>query len=176
MFLKKLIICLAAVALPATVSAQERPDFETSTATALSVGEEYIGAYIARDWDRLAPLMADDVTFQDTTAQHVFGGVKHEGKDPLLVFFRKGYSGISRMEFALDREFASSDNAIFEGTLDWDVDMGGGRIVSTSMPFVVVLTVHDGKVVSHRDYADYRPFLTANEASMIAAGEAAGRD
>ena len=174
MLFKTLIISLAAVALPTAVCAQERPDFETSTATALSVGEQYFDAYIARDWDRLAPMLADDVTFQDTTAQYVFGGEKHEGKDPLLAFFRKGYSGISRMEFDLDRRFGSSDNAIFEGTLDWAVDMGGGRIVSASMPMVVILTIHDGKVVKHRDYADYRPFLEANAASMREAREAAG--
>lgn len=174
MFFKTLLISLAAVALPSAVAAQEEPDFETSTASALSVGQEYVDAYVDRDWDRLEPLLADDASFQDTTAQYVFGGIRHEGKADVIGFFRKSYSGISRMELDLDREFASSDNALFEGTLSWDVDMGGGRIVSTEMPFVLVLTIHDGKVVTHRDYADYRPFLEANAASMREARAAAG--
>ncbi|WP_265570773.1 nuclear transport factor 2 family protein [Sphingomicrobium nitratireducens] len=163
-------------ALAPTGALAQQSDFDVATETSMRIGQSYFEAYIERDWDRLEPMLADDVVFQDTTAKYLFGGQPQEGKATLAAFFRTAYAGISRMEFTPSRSFASSDTAVFEGMLDWDVDMGGGRIVSTSMPFVVILALRDGKIVSHRDFADYRPFLDANAASLAKVGSTKAAD
>ena len=42
--------------------------------------------------------------------------------------------------------------------------LGEGREVASVMPFLSILRIEDGLVVSHRDYADYAPFLAAARA------------
>ena len=50
--------------------------------------------------------------------------------------------------------------AVYEGSLDWTLQLDGGTTVTTTgMPFVVTLRVEGGRVVEHRDYADYHPFV-----------------
>ena len=57
------------------------------------------------------------------------------------------------------------DHAIFVGKLSWTYQLPKQKLVVEKMPMVVVLQMVDGRVVSHRDYADYRPYFTAVEAS-----------
>lgn len=157
----------AALALFATVSAplsaQEAPrqDYTAVTAAGAPVADAYFAAYIARDWDALEALLAADASFQDPTATHVFGGVLSEGSDAMMQRFRVGYAGISHMEFVKNRVLHSGDIAIYEGVLHWGLDLGDGTLVDSVTPMAIVLTVEDGKVVKHRDYVDYAPFLDA---------------
>lgn len=153
----------AALALSGPLSAQEAPrtDYTAVSAATAPVADAYFAAYTARDWDRLEPLLAPDASFQDPTATHVFGGVLSEGRDAMMQRFRVGYAGITDMTFAIDRRLISGDIAIYEGALNWGLDLGDGTLVDSVTPMVIVLTVEDGKVVKHRDYVDYAPFLEA---------------
>lgn len=125
------------------------------------VGEAYFAAYIARDWDAMEVLMAEENSFRDDTAALVFGAVKYLGKDNMLKGFREGYASVTHMDFKPIRRMFAGHFAVFEGNLDWGINLDGGRVVNSEMPFVVILRVEDGKVVEHRDYADYSPFLDA---------------
>lgn len=126
------------------------------------LAERYFAAYIALDWDVLAPMLAEQGSFADLTAEPVFGEVKADGKAAMMKNFREGYAGISHMQFNRTRAFTSGGVAVFEGTLDWDYTLESGKVVVTrEMPFVTILKLVDGKVIEHRDYADYQPFIDA---------------
>ena len=59
------------------------------------------------------------------------------------------------------------DHAIFVGQLSWTYQQEQQKLVVEKMPIVVVLQMADGRVVSHRDYADYRPYFAAEAASRL---------
>lgn len=157
---------LSATLLLPTVASAAPPSYAESGQATRAVAEPYFDAYIARHWDRLAPLLAEKGSFEDPTAALVFGPVKQQGKAATLKNFREGYAAIRHMAFHPSRVFYAGEHAIFEGTLDWTLALDGGRqAVTTGMPFVTVLRVVDGLVVEHRDYADYTPFLAAVKAA-----------
>ena len=76
-------IGLALVAVQAW--AQNPPSsFSQASQETQAVADPYFKAYIARDWDHLEPLLADQGGFADPTATLVFGPVKFEGKQATL--------------------------------------------------------------------------------------------
>ena len=151
--------------IPISAHAAGKPSrFSQATATSQEIGDRYFAAYIARNWDAIEPLIADNASFQDGTAELVFGGVLRQGKPAMMKLFREGYANVQYMRFERARSFYSSNYAIYEGTLDWALDMGDGQIVKTKMPFTTILRIENGKVTKHRDYADYRPFTAAVKA------------
>jgi hypothetical protein len=132
-----------------------------STATQI-VAEPYFDAYIARDWSRLEPLLANEARFVDPTAQLVFGNVDIAGKSAVMKNFRENYAAIASMDFKKARSFYSGEYAVFEGALDWSLTLGDGRTAATiDMRFIIVLRVVNGQVIAHQDLADYSPFLAA---------------
>jgi hypothetical protein len=156
--------CLALSAAPA--QAQQAPSFSQVSAETRVVADAYFSAYIARDWERLAPHLADDGGFSDPTAALVFGPVRFDGKGAALKNFKEGYAAIEHMAFHPIRAFVSGEHAIYEGTLDWTLALGNGKqAVTRGMPFITVLRVVRGQVLEHRDFADYTPFLAAMRAA-----------
>lgn len=167
-----LALALALFAMPmAPLFAQERPSFDETSAATETVSQAYFDAYIARDWDTLEPLLADTGTFRDVTAELVFGGAGTQGKPAMMTLFREGYAAITQMEFRPLRTFHSGNYSIFEGELDWTLQLSEDREVTSVMPILTILRVEDGLVVSHQDFADYAPFLTAARASQDSAAE-----
>ena len=155
-------LTVAALAAGFGASAQTKPTFAQVSQATAKVAEAYFAAYVARDWDRLAPLMAPAGSFSDPTARIVFGSLEHRGGAAVLAFFRESYAGLSRMNFHRTRAFFSGDVAVFEGKLDWTLQLGEGKeVVVDGMPFVTTLKVEDGQVVEHRDLADYHAFTAA---------------
>lgn len=155
-------VAVALLLVAGAAAAQDKPSFAQVSAATRSVAEPYFDAYIARDWSRLEPLLADEAHFVDPTAQPVFGPVNVAGKRAVMTNFRQNYAAISHMEFRKTRAFHSGEYAVFEGSLDWSLALGNGRTaVTKNMPFITVLRVIDGQVISHQDLADYSPFLAA---------------
>jgi hypothetical protein len=142
--------------------------YQRATDTSRRVGDAYFAAYIAKDWDRLAPMLAPDASFADPTAQQVFeNSVAWVGKDVMLQKFRSAYAPLT-MKFTPLRTVHSGTYALYEGTLDWTLNLPK-RSIRSSMPFVSILRIEKGLVVEHRDIADYRPFIAAEIASRPAA-------
>lgn len=135
--------------------------FEQASQQTREVAERYFQSYLALDWDRLAPMLADEASFADPTAALVFGGVVREGKAAVLKTFREGYSTIEQMRFVPHQTFFSGRFAVFSGQLDWTMKIDNGRRVHTVMPLVTTLRIEGGLVLEHRDLADYHPFLVA---------------
>lgn len=154
-------LALAAVAItaaPIPASAQASKYVEQSASTG-TIGDAYLDAYIALDWDRLEPMLADSVSFQDRTAELLFPNLVKSGKGEVIKGFREGYTGLTKMIFHKTRSFHAGNMAVYEGNLEWGVKFPQGRVVESLTPFIVILRVENGKVVEHRDYVDYQPFL-----------------
>ena len=160
-----LVSAAAMMSLPAAAEEAEQPSYSEVGAATAPVADAYFAAYTGRDWDRLETLIAEDADFRDPTATLVFGGIVSEGSAAMMERFRNGYSSITHMSFATSRRMISGNVAIYEGALDWGINLGGGTVVDSVTPMVIVLTVKDGKVVHHRDYVDYAPFLEAIRAA-----------
>lgn len=150
---------LCACAMPALAQDTPPPSYAEVSAQTAPVGEAYIAAYTSRDWDALEPLLADDASFHDPTATLVFGDIRSETRAAMMERFRVGYAGLTHMEWSGIRTIVAGEVAVAEGVLHWGLDIGGGKTVDSVTPMVIVVTVKDGKVVSHRDYIDYAPFL-----------------
>lgn len=162
---------LFALATPA-IAQQDPPDFAEVTAATSPVADAYFRAYIALDWDALEPLLGENASFKDPTAEHVFGGKLFEGKDVVAAHFRQGYANVSQMSFAPLRVLHAGNYGIYEGELTWKLRLRVGGELQTTMPFTCILRVEDGKVVEHRDYGDYTPFIAALEERQRQADEA----
>lgn len=151
--------------LPA--AAQPAQSFAAISAATEHVAEAYFSAYIARDWDTLAPHLAEAGGFADPTATAVFGKVEVHGKQATLRYFRENYAGIKHMRFNRSRAFFSGTHAVFEGTLDWTLSLPGGKdAVTVGMPFVTILRLEGGQVLEHRDFADYQSFIEARKRAI----------
>lgn len=150
------------LALSSALVARGAESFAERSAATKPVAERYFSAYIARDWDRLEPLLAEESSFVDPTAEPVFGKVERRGKLEVMKNFREGYAAIRHMAFAPTRTVFSGAYAVFEGTLDWTLELDGGKeAVTRNMPFLTILRVQSGVIVEHTDYADYQPFIDA---------------
>lgn len=161
------LVVLGLALCAAQVWAQQGPSFGQASTATRTVADPYFKAYIARDWDRLEPLLADAGGFTDPTAALVFGSVKFEGKAATLKNFREGYAAIKHMAFHPMRAFVSGEHALYEGTLDWTLALRNGRqAVTRGMPFITILRVVEGRVLEHSDFADYTPFLAAMRAAQ----------
>lgn len=154
-----LFVAAASFAATPTFAADQK--YSEATRTTQQIGEKYFAAYIARDWDTIDPLLADNASFRDGTAELVFGGVIQTGKPAVIKLFRDGYASIDYMRFQKLRSYFAGNYAIFEGSLDWALKLDDGRVIKSVMPFSTILRIEKGKIVEHRDYADYAPFIAS---------------
>ncbi|WP_243919015.1 nuclear transport factor 2 family protein [Novosphingobium beihaiensis] len=148
-----------AIAAAQPAWAETPPRYDQVTQASTPVADAYFAAYIARDWDKLETLLDDEASFQDESAELVFGGLRSQGKAAMMKRFREGYASLTHMSFKPQRTFHAGHIAIYEGDLDWGLDIGDGVVVESETPMVVILRVEDGKIVRHRDNVDYAPFL-----------------
>lgn len=149
-----LAACTCAAAEPA-----KPPSHAAVSAATLDVAARYFAAYVDRRWDDLAPLLGEQASFQDPTAERLFGSVRHQGREAILRLYREGYAAITAMHFVPMRRFASGAVAVFEGQLDWTLRLPDGRLIRSVAPMVTTLRVADGRVVEHVDLLDYQPFV-----------------
>lgn len=170
--MKNWILYLALLSAPWPAFSQAaRPTLAERSAQTEAVAKVYFDAYIARDWERLEPLLDDGIQFDDATATVVFGAVGMQGKTTLMKAFRKTYAAIRSMSFNPASQFASGEHMVFVGDLQWSIGLPDGLVVDTRMPFVVRLQVRNGKVLEHLDTADYKPFVAALRKARAAAGK-----
>ena len=88
--MKTWILSLALLSsIPLAFAQAPRPSLAERSAQTEVVAKLYFDAYIARDWDRLEPLLDEQIRFDDATAHLVFGAVGKQGKAVLMKAFRE---------------------------------------------------------------------------------------
>ena len=148
------------------------PSLAERSAQTEAIARPCFDAYIARDWDRVEPLMDEQVRFDDATAHLVFGAVGKQGKAVLMKAFRGTYASIRDMRFHQQSQFTFGEHMVFVGEQEWSNGLPDGLKVDTRMPFVVRLQVpRNGKVLEHQDTADHKPFIAALRRARAAAGK-----
>ncbi len=160
-WLTPIALLLAATTAMPLGAQQAPPPYGLVSDSTRAVAEPYLQAYVSKDWDALEALLAEEASFRDPTAELVFGGRLTSGRDAMMTKFRTGYAGVE-MSFEPTRTIFSGRYAILEGKLSWSSMMQGGmKVDSPDTPYVLILRVEGGKVVEHRDYTDYHPFIAA---------------
>ncbi|MGD9587709.1 MAG: nuclear transport factor 2 family protein [Pyrinomonadaceae bacterium] len=173
--MKKIVLIVALLVGALSAQGQSAKAFQDTTAATQDVAAKYFQQYMAIDWEKLGPLMHDEISFEDPTAEMLFGGKRPVGKANVLKNFREVFVSITNMTPKLTRTFASGNIAVFEMDLSFSFRNNQNGITTISMPLVVVLTVKDGKVVKHRDYGDYREYLSQLRAAQEKAKQKSGQ-
>ncbi|WP_417494042.1 nuclear transport factor 2 family protein [Maricaulis sp.] len=153
--MKRTLVALAAIiTLSAGAGAQDAPDAE-------SIARAYMDAYSAANIDAMEPMMAQDMVFDDPTAMgEGLGpeGIHREGRDASLAMLRDFIGTYNPIElgFVWDTVFASNDRVVFTGHVNalYPTETEG-QVFRWRADQVSVITVRDGLVVHHQDFANY---------------------
>ncbi|MCB1025155.1 MAG: nuclear transport factor 2 family protein [Acidobacteria bacterium] len=167
--MKKYALILILLLTAAAASAQQKNTFVENTEITQDVATKYFNNYMAIDWDALGSLMHDEISFDDATADLLFGEKKPVGKANVLKNFRDTFVAITNMTPKLSRTFFSGDVGVFEMDLSFSFKNRQNGLTTIEMPLVVVITVKDGKVIEHRDYGDYREYIKQLRAAQAKA-------
>ena len=138
---------------------QSNSMFKDSTSLSKDVTTRYFNAYMNLDFKSMKLVMHDSITFYDPTAKLVFGGNKIKGKTKVYEYFLNSYASIIEMKQSTIRTIFSSNTGVFELNFVYKFKNGSGQIFTIDMPLIVILTIKNGKIIEHRDYADYNYFM-----------------
>ena len=165
------LLCLAVSASPGSsaesaavtpqVNAAKPPDFRVLTMTTEKVATEYFDHYFKMEFDAMERLADPAVSFEDPTANTVFGGAVVSGREQTYAKMRQTFAGFTHLAFRPTRKYFSGEHAVMEGVIDWTFkgETAGQQISIVGMPLVIILQVREGRVLTHRDFGDYRVFL-----------------
>lgn len=135
------------------------------------IAREYMEAYSNIDWDGMLALSDENIIFTDETGMGEgvpADGYRDEGiaeRRASLQAFSDGSHPIT-LGFQWDTVFESNGQVVFMGEVNaLFPTQADGQLFSWRSPQVSVITVRDGKVVEHRDFANY----VSPEQSMVAA-------
>lgn len=153
--MKRITACAAALFLFV------QPAFaEDKSADAIAVAEHYLTAYSTFEPAKMAPYLADDMTFYDPTStnQTASGGAfQFDGKAAVLKGlgdYAAQFNAFS-VTYAVKRRYESAGVVVFIADLTYQGEGKDGQTFSGGAPIVTVITVKGGKVVQHTDYFDY---------------------
>lgn len=151
--LRTILISAALALTGASAHAQDMSEAET-------VARAYMAAYSRIDLDEMTALVSDDVLFVDATATGTgdpdgLSGQGREAMRALLQDFVDQYHPIE-LGFVWDEVFESNSRVVFIGHVNalYPTEDPAQRFRWRSQ-HVTVVTVEDGRVVEHRDYANY---------------------
>lgn len=169
------LLAVAATPLSATTQAPAPPaEGQAAPSTqspAEQVARQYVAAYSAADWDAMEPFMSDDFVLVDRTHPQL-AGQKFEGRSAVLAMLRDfgERGGVRGLFLDFPVVFESSGIVVFTGhvnTLSRAPEVGFGLRWRADQ--VTILTVREGKVVRHEDFANYGGAVITRE--PLAAGQ-----
>lgn len=142
-------------------NAAKPPDFRVLTMTTEKVATAYFNNYFKMEFDAMERLADPAVSFDDPTANTVFGGTIVSGREQTYAKMRQTFAGITHLAFRPTRKYFSGEHAVMEGVIDWTFkgEAAGQQISIVDMPLVIILQIHEGRVLTHRDFGDYRVFI-----------------
>ena len=135
------------------------------------IARTYMAHYSNLELDAMEAMLADDVAFRDPTAEteeHGFDGLTSAGRDAMMGLLREFVETYDPIElgFEWDQIYTSNSRVIFIGHVNalYPTQTEGQNFRWRSDQ-VSVVTVRDGMVVRHDDFANY----ATPEQGMIAA-------
>ncbi len=155
-FLKSIVAAGAAAVLASVGAFAQDEDMSEAE----RVARAYMAAYSAADFDAMEPFMAEDISFSDTTATGTDDpdGLNLEGRAAameLLHQFEAENHPIG-LNFEWDTVFESNNRVVFMGRVNATYPTNEeNRVFVWSSAQTSVLTVVDGLVVRHQDFANY---------------------
>jgi ketosteroid isomerase-like protein len=161
----RMMAALAAmISLAASAHAQEMSDAER-------LARDYMEHYSAVDWDGMEAFLAEDVVFADTTAMgENYGpdGIHFESREEAMAMLRQFGAQFQPIElgFVWETIFESNGRVVFMGHVNalYPTEQDG-QVFRWRAEQVAVITVRDGVIVRHEDFANY----AAPERGLVAA-------
>jgi ketosteroid isomerase-like protein len=136
-----------------------------------AVARAYMGHYSAIDLEAMAALLAEDAEFTDPTAEddeHGETGFVGTGRESLITLLTEFVETYHPIEFGFewDEVFTSNSRVVFIGHVNalYPTETEGQNFRWRSQQ-VTVITVRDGLVVRHQDFANY----ASPDRSLVAA-------
>jgi ketosteroid isomerase-like protein len=121
---------------------------------AARIARDYLTAYSAIDTATMARLLSSDAVFADQTAPKSEGGPHLiAGRDAFLAKLKT--FGLERIVYDVTTSFESNGRNVFIGRVSAYYPQKDGTRLRWHSDIVTVVTVEDGKVVRHDDYANY---------------------
>ncbi len=152
--IRALTLTLALFVAPAALAQ------DTEMGEAERIARDYMAAYSEVDFERMGTFMADGIVFSDTTAPGTDSPNGLEGSTrasalALLNEFAEQYNPIE-LGFVWDTVFESNNRVVFMGHVNalYPSDQAG-QVFRWRAEQVTVVTIMDGQVVRHQDFANY---------------------
>jgi len=141
------VLASAALLLLLAVSVAASPDVKSKSEAAIA--EQWIAGWNSHRPDKMLPLFADDILYEDVA----FGEVSH-GKAEVSKFAASEFEAVPDLELKLLR----ADIHGGHGTIEWSFSGTDKDIYKTGKKFSVrgvsVIDVRDGKIVRNLDFYD----------------------
>ncbi len=142
-------------------SLAEAPKADQQKAAVLAVADAYLKVYQVFDLEKMEPFYSEDAIFYDPTSE-MWGedGFHWRGKKEIMEGMRKLVAEFNpKMEYIVKERYESAGHVVYSGKgRAVAVEDGATRISCNAV--TTVITVKAGKVVEHRDYADYATYLS----------------
>jgi limonene-1,2-epoxide hydrolase len=164
LFPAMLLLALAWTTTAFADGASPRPSLSMITEATRVSADAYFKAYFSKDWKTIERLADKQIRFSDPTAALPFGpSPEKTGNKVLVAAFEETLTPLD-LDFQSLRTVYSGEYAIYEGSLTWTSHLKQ-RSITATVPLITILRVVKGRIVEHRDYADYQPFVDAERAS-----------
>lgn len=156
--LMKSLVLICCLSLQVSASGSDKIALSANASEAEKIAHAYMSAYSNVDWAAMQALAADDIRFEDTTSNAEGGAIEISGIEPLMKFlnaFSTNY-GVKGLNFDFPMAFESQGVVVYTGYVNSTYPARKqGKVFRWRANQVTVITVQDGKVVKHQDFADY---------------------
>jgi len=149
-------LCIVVLLVPGTWNAL-RADTSREPTT-IEIAQTYLDAYLAQDVEVLRDMYAPEVVFTDRTSldiADITAPFHYEGKDEVLGFIELLGKTVVNARYELDRAFEASGEVVFIGQGVFTFAGDSGQLEYRAA-VVTIVSVRDGLITEHRDYADYK--------------------
>lgn len=159
--MKHLILILLLIVC---IYSQKRKSFQDVSSETEKISRVYFQHYLDLEFDKMGEYLTKESTWADDTAKDVWGsGQLITGKDSIVHKLKDGYKTIQHMSIRHVRDMFTGTYAIFEVIIDYTSQRPGGIKKSFSLPAIFMFRVQNGKVILHRDFADYSYWVKQNK-------------
>lgn len=135
---------------------------QPETKTEQSVDElsrQYLNYYRSGQVNELPRFWADNVKFEDQTAQIAGEALLIQGRDKVKKELTQLFAAVEGLNFTPEFGFSSGHFTISAGSISYQMPVSENSKSKVTFDVVTILEFEAGKVVKHTDYADYQSLI-----------------